>query len=71
MLHYQRLTLDDYVRDMQALLGWRRQLIRACRPLVRAAVLRQSRYRYPEQPRLFRAFWREVELGGPGQQGIG
>jgi len=43
LLKYQRLTLDDYVQDMQAALGWRRPLIRALRPVIRLFLLRQSR----------------------------
>ncbi|MGD8791900.1 MAG: NAD(P)-dependent oxidoreductase [Anaerolineae bacterium] len=44
LLRYQRHTLDDYVRDMQTRLGRRRPLIRACRPLVRYLLLKQSPY---------------------------
>ncbi|MBN1660968.1 MAG: NAD(P)-dependent oxidoreductase [Anaerolineae bacterium] len=44
LLHYQRLTLDDYVRDMRAALGWRRGLIRVFRPVARQLLLHQSRY---------------------------
>ncbi len=44
VLHYQRHTLDDYIREMLALLGPRRVLIRLFRPLVRAALLRRSPY---------------------------
>jgi UDP-glucose 4-epimerase len=42
LLAYQRHTLDDYVRDMQGRLGTRRRLVRAFRPLVRWALLKQS-----------------------------
>lgn len=44
LLHYQSRTLDDYVLDMRARLGWRVHLIRACRPLVRYLLLKQSPY---------------------------
>lgn len=44
LLHYQRHTLEDYIRDMLALLGPRRLLIRLFRPMVRAALLRRSPY---------------------------
>ncbi len=44
LLHYQRHTLDDYIRDMLALLGPRRRAIRLFRPLVRASLLRKSPY---------------------------
>jgi len=42
LLAYQRHTLDDYVRDMRRRLGGRRLLVRACRPLVRYLLLKQS-----------------------------
>lgn len=44
LLHYQRHTLDDYTGEMVAMLGFRRHLIRLCRPAVRAWLLRQSPY---------------------------
>ncbi len=44
LLHYQRYTLDDYVQDMKARLGYRRHLIRLFRPLVRYLLLKQSPY---------------------------
>jgi len=44
LLHYQRHTLDDYVQDMADVLGFRRPLIRLCRPAVRAWLLHQSPY---------------------------
>lgn len=47
LLHYQRHTLDDYVRDMTARLGYRRHLIRLFRPLVRYLLLKQSPYYRP------------------------
>ena len=42
LLHYQRYDLKDYAREMAALLGWRRGLAHAFRPLVRGFLLRQS-----------------------------
>ncbi len=42
LLAYQRHTLDDYVQDLQGRLGYRRRLVRACRPLVRYLLLKQS-----------------------------
>lgn len=42
LLDYQRHTLDDYVRDMQGLLGYRRYLVRTFRPLIRYVLLKQS-----------------------------
>ena len=48
LLHYQRYTIDDYVRDMQAFLGFRRHLIRLARPLVRYWLLQQSPYLHPD-----------------------
>jgi UDP-glucose 4-epimerase len=44
LLCYQRHTLDDYVRDMKARLGFRAGLVRAFRPLVRTFLLQQSPY---------------------------
>lgn len=50
ILRYQRHTLEDYVKDMQARLGARVFLIRAFRPLVRALLLSQSPYQGGDQP---------------------
>ncbi|MDF1512655.1 MAG: NAD-dependent epimerase/dehydratase family protein [Anaerolineae bacterium] len=44
LLHYQRLTLDDYVEDLKGLLGFRRYLTRWLRPIMRANLLRKSPY---------------------------
>ena len=44
LLHYQRYTLDDYVKDLTKLLGFRRTLSRWFRPIARAALLRKSPY---------------------------
>jgi len=44
LLHYQTRGLDDYAQEMTALLGYRRALIRAFRPWVRAWVLGKSPY---------------------------
>ncbi len=44
LLGYQRRTLDDYVRDLRAALGWRRWLIRLSRPIIRRWLLSQSPY---------------------------
>ncbi len=44
LLHYQRHTLQDYTAELTTLLGFRRPLIRMCRPAVRAWLLRQSPY---------------------------
>jgi nucleoside-diphosphate-sugar epimerase len=45
LLSYQRHTFDDVVRETAALLGVRRHLARALRPVVRAAMLRLSPHR--------------------------
>ncbi len=42
LLQYQRHTLEDYVQDMKALMGPKRHLVRAFRPLVRHLLLKQS-----------------------------
>ncbi len=44
ILQYQQRTFDDYVRDMLALVGPKRHLIRLFRPLVRRWLLRRSHY---------------------------
>jgi nucleoside-diphosphate-sugar epimerase len=44
LLRYQRLDLSDYLDGMEALLGGRRLLIRAFRPVVRAWLLSRSPY---------------------------
>lgn len=44
LLNYQTRTLDDYLRELRALLGWRLPFIRALRPFVRSWLLRQSPY---------------------------
>ncbi len=44
LLQYQQRTLDNYIRDMLAILGFRRHLIQMFRPLVRWWLLRQSPY---------------------------
>jgi UDP-glucose 4-epimerase len=55
LLQYQRHTLEDYVRDMKTLLGYKRFLIRTCRPLVRYVLLKQSPYYHAGQPGWFTA----------------
>ena len=42
LLHYQRDDFDDYVRDLKALLGYRRYLVWLFRPIVRQSLLRES-----------------------------
>jgi nucleoside-diphosphate-sugar epimerase len=44
LLHYQRYTLDDYVRDLHKILGFRRTLARWFRPIARAILLHRSPY---------------------------
>ncbi len=44
LLRYQTRDLDDYIREMKALLGFRILLIRLFRPLVRRWVLSRSPY---------------------------
>jgi len=44
LLHYQTRSVDDYAREMVAMLAYRRYLIRCFRPLVRAWLLHQSPY---------------------------
>lgn len=42
LLHYQTRTLDDYLRDMQQAVGWRRPFVRIFKRPVRRALLAQS-----------------------------
>lgn len=42
LLHYQRHTFDDFVREVAATLGYRRHLIRLMAPLIRRWMLKQS-----------------------------
>jgi UDP-glucose 4-epimerase len=44
LLHFQRYTLDDYMREFTIKLGFRRFLARIFRPLVRVALLARSPY---------------------------
>ena len=54
LLHYQQRDLDDYVRDMLALIGYKRYFISLFRPLVRRRLLARSPY-YREAQRSYRA----------------
>jgi len=42
ILEFQRHTLDDYVQELKARLGFRRHLIRFFRPIIRASLLSKS-----------------------------
>ena len=44
LLNYQHRGLDDYAREMTALMGLKRYLLRMCRPLVRRFLLERSPY---------------------------
>jgi UDP-glucose 4-epimerase len=44
LLRYQRHSFDDIVREIAALLGWRRPLVPLLRPLIRWQMLRLSPY---------------------------
>ena len=44
LLNYQTHTLDDYLKELRALIGWRLPFIRAFRPFVRSWLLKQSPY---------------------------
>jgi UDP-glucose 4-epimerase len=69
LLHYQRHTLDDYVKDMQGLLGAKRRLIRAFRPMVRSLLLKQSPYYRAGQPSWLAAVMQGIKWlrGKPGR----
>jgi nucleoside-diphosphate-sugar epimerase len=62
LLQYQRLTLDDYVRDMRSRLGLRLQVIRAARPLVRYVLLSQSPHLHPERPGWLPVLMHKIKL---------
>lgn len=51
LLRYQRHGFDDIVRDIAALLGWRRPLMPLLRPLVRRQMLALSPYWTGRKPR--------------------
>lgn len=72
LLQYQRHTLDDYIQDMLTQLGYRRYLIRVCRPLIRFMLLRQSPYYRPAQARWFTALSHGFRMlkGKPGKVSI-
>jgi nucleoside-diphosphate-sugar epimerase len=44
LLQYQRHTFDDYLREIDALLSWRKPLIRMFRPVIRRVLLGKSPY---------------------------
>ncbi|MCX7681410.1 MAG: SDR family NAD(P)-dependent oxidoreductase [Anaerolineae bacterium] len=44
LLRYQQRDLSDYAREMATLMGYRRHLVRALRPFIRARLLRKSPY---------------------------
>jgi UDP-glucose 4-epimerase len=50
LLRYQRHTLDAYVQNMVSLMGYKRHLVRAFRPLIRTVLLRQSAHFHAGQP---------------------
>lgn len=52
LLNYQTRTLDDYLKDMRHLLGWRLPFIRAFRPFVRSWLLRHSPYLHTAPQRI-------------------
>jgi nucleoside-diphosphate-sugar epimerase len=73
LLHYQRYTLEDYVRDMRSQLGYRRHLVRVCRPLIRYLLLQQSPHYRAGQPgwvtaalqglKMFKGKPNEIQIG--------
>jgi nucleoside-diphosphate-sugar epimerase len=42
VLQFQRRTLQDYIKEVTALLGFRRHFVRLFRPIIRAWLLKQS-----------------------------
>ncbi len=65
LLQYQTRGLDDYSREMTAMLGYRRFLIRCFRPLVRAWVLHKSPY-WRERPSRLR--WPRRKVASESQR---
>lgn len=55
LLQYQQHTLADYVRDMTKMMGYRRWLVSAFRPAIRAMLLQQSAYYRAGKPGLVTA----------------
>jgi UDP-glucose 4-epimerase len=51
LLGYQQRCLDDYIRELQTKLGFRRHLVRAVRPFVRLWLLLKSPYARRVRPR--------------------
>jgi len=72
LLQYQRHTLDDYVQDMQARLGFKRQLVRVFRPLVRYWLLKHSPHSHAGQPGWFTVVMQGVKMlkKKPGRVGV-
>jgi UDP-glucose 4-epimerase len=62
LLQYQYHTLDDYVRDMKAFLGFRRHLVRLTRPVVRYWLLKQSPYLYPDRAAWVPALLHKIKM---------
>jgi nucleoside-diphosphate-sugar epimerase len=73
LLQYQRHTLDDYVQDMKAALGFRRHLARAFRPLVRYFLLKQSPHYHAGQPGWFTVVTQGIKMlkGKPARVKVG
>lgn len=51
VLQFQQRTLDTYVHDLRRVVGWRRHLVGAIRPLLQRWLLRQSPYYAAPQAR--------------------
>ena len=67
ILGFQTRTFQDYIQDMLRVVGWRRILIRAFRPLVRSFLLKRSLpYRRAHSP-----FREKVALITGASRGIG
>lgn len=62
LLGYQQHTLEDYVRDVQAAMGWRRFVVPLVRPLLRLSLLKQSPY-YRQRKAAAKGLPRVVQAG--------
>lgn len=44
LLDYQRHGLDDYLKEIEGLLSWRKPVVRLLRPVIRRVLLKKSPY---------------------------
>jgi UDP-glucose 4-epimerase len=72
LLQFQRYTLDDYMREFSAKLGFRRLLVRFFRPLVRQVLLARSPYfRVRRFQKQIKAMWGKLAVVTCGATSFG